>query len=142
MFQSLMTIIRELHLYMAKVILTTLGKITSFYIYIYIYIYGDVVACRRAACVLCAVHTAHHTMNERADQLHHDNAPAHSTARAGFLAKHHITQVCQPPYSPHLAPCDFWLFPKLKSPLKGRRCVNATVTQYTGSVNGVSLPTD
>jgi hypothetical protein len=38
-----------------------------------------------------------------------------------FFAKHHITQLCQPPYSPDLAPCDFWLFPKLKSPLKGRR---------------------
>jgi len=25
------------------------------------------------------------------------------------------------PYSPDLAPCDFWLFPKLKSALKGRR---------------------
>jgi hypothetical protein len=37
------------------------------------------------------------------------------------LAKHHITQVCQPPYSPDLAPCNFWLFPRLKSPLKGRR---------------------
>jgi len=24
------------------------------------------------------------------------------------LVKHHITQVCQPPYSPDLAPCDFW----------------------------------
>jgi hypothetical protein len=58
-----------------------------------------------------------------------------------FLAKHHITQVCQPPYSPDLAPCDFRLFPKLKSLLKGRRFVNE-VTQYTSSVNGVSLPTD
>jgi hypothetical protein len=53
-----------------------------------------------------------------------------------------ISQVCQPHYSPDLAPCDFWLFPKLKSPLKGMRFVNATVTQYTSSVNGVSLPTD
>jgi len=26
--------------------------------------------------------------------------------------------------------------------LKGRRFVNATVTQYTSSVSGVSLPTD
>ena len=26
-----------------------------------------------------------------------------------------------PPYSPELAPCDFWLFPKLKSALKGQR---------------------
>ena len=24
------------------------------------------------------------------------------------------------PYSPDLAPCNFWLFPKLKSPLKGK----------------------
>ena len=38
-----------------------------------------------------------------------------------FLAKHQITQVTQPPYSPNLAPCDFWLFPKLKSPLKWKR---------------------
>ena len=45
-------------------------------------------------------------------------------------------------YSPDLAPCNFWLFSKLKSPLKRRRLVNATVTQYISSVNGVSLPTD
>jgi len=77
-------------------------------------------------------------MTERADQLHHDNALAHSTAIVqAFLAKHHITQVCQPPYSPDFAPCHFWLFPKLKSPLKVRRFVNVTVTQYTS----VSLPT-
>jgi hypothetical protein len=64
------------------------------------------------------------------------------SSRAGFLAKHHITQVCQPSYSSDLAPCNFWLFPKLKSPFKCRRFVNATVTQCTSSVNGVSLPTD
>ena len=38
-----------------------------------------------------------------------------------FLVKHPITQVTQPPYSPDLVPCNFWLFPKLKSPLKGKR---------------------
>ena len=27
----------------------------------------------------------------------------------------------QPPYSPDLAPCDFFLFPKLKRPMEGRR---------------------
>jgi len=58
-------------------------------------------------------------MTERADELHHDNPPAHSTAPVqAFLAMHHINQVCQLPYSPDLAPCNFWLFPKLKSPLK------------------------
>jgi transposase len=57
-------------------------------------------------------------MTERADQLHHDNAPAHSTALVqAFMAKHrHITQVYQPPHSPDMAPFDFRLFPKLKSP--------------------------
>ena len=35
-----------------------------------------------------------------------------------FLVKHQIPQVTQPPYSPDWAPCDFWFFPKLKSPLK------------------------
>ena len=38
-----------------------------------------------------------------------------------FLVKHQITQVTQLPYNPDLAPCDFWLFPKLKSPLEGNR---------------------
>jgi len=44
-------------------------------------------------------------MTEQADKLYHDNAPAHSTALVqAFLAKRHITQVCQNPYSPDLAP--------------------------------------
>ena len=37
------------------------------------------------------------------------------------LVKHQITQVVQPPYNPDLVPCDFWLFPKLKPPLKKKR---------------------
>ena len=32
-----------------------------------------------------------------------------------------IKTVPQPPYSPDLAPCDFWLFPKLKEKLRGCR---------------------
>jgi hypothetical protein len=35
------------------------------------------------------------------------------------LAKHSIPVVPHPPYSPDLAPCDFFLFPRLKSTLKG-----------------------
>jgi hypothetical protein len=53
-------------------------------------------------------------------QLHHDNAPAHSSHLfQSFLAKHGIPVVHQAPYSPDMAPCDFWLFPKLKRSLKG-----------------------
>jgi len=51
-------------------------------------------------------------------------------------------QCACPLYSPDLAACNFWLYPKLNSLLKVRRFVNATVTQYTSSVSGVSLLTD
>jgi hypothetical protein len=55
-------------------------------------------------------------------QLHHDNAPAHSSHLIqSFLAKHGIPVVHQAPYSPNMAPCDLWLFPKLKRPLKSSR---------------------
>jgi len=41
------------------------------------------------------------TVTKQADQLHHDNAPAHSTAlMLAFLAKRHITQVCYTPSPP------------------------------------------
>ena len=40
---------------------------------------------------------------------------------AVFFAKEQITQVTQPYYCQDLVPCDFWLFPKLKSSLKGKR---------------------
>ena len=37
-----------------------------------------------------------------------------------FLAKNEMTVVPQPPYSPDLAPADFFMFSKLKSTVKGR----------------------
>ena len=40
---------------------------------------------------------------------------------ADVLAKHKIPQVRQASYSPDMAPCDFWLFHKLKMHLKGSR---------------------
>ena len=52
--------------------------------------------------------------------LHHGNAPAHlSNLVQQFLAKNKIVRLRQPPYSPDIAPCDFWMFPKLKMALKG-----------------------
>ena len=55
-------------------------------------------------------------------QLHHDKAPAHSAhVIQAFLAKNSMPVLRQPPYSPDLSPCDFWLFPKFKTTMKGRR---------------------
>ncbi|UYV85018.1 hypothetical protein LAZ67_X004290 [Cordylochernes scorpioides] len=54
--------------------------------------------------------------------LHHDNAPAHTSLLVrDFLAKNNTLMMPHLPYSPDLAPCDFFLFPKLKRPVKGRR---------------------
>jgi transposase len=54
--------------------------------------------------------------------LHHDNAPPHASLLIReFLAKQETIVMPQPSYSPDLAPAEFFLFPKLKSTLKGRR---------------------
>ena len=37
-----------------------------------------------------------------------------------FLAKNKILIMPQPPYSPDLAAADFFLFPELKIPMKGK----------------------
>jgi transposase len=53
--------------------------------------------------------------------LHHGNAPAHASLLIrDFLANRNTTVLPQPSYSLDLAPADFFLFPKLKSKLKGR----------------------
>ena len=54
---------------------------------------------------------------------------SHITSFAEILVKHQITQVTQPYYSPDFAPWDFWIFPKLKSPLKGKRFQTIDETQ-------------
>jgi histone-lysine N-methyltransferase SETMAR len=45
--------------------------------------------------------------------LHHDNAPAHKALSVKqFLNQKSTTEMEHPPYSPHLALNDFWLFSK------------------------------
>ncbi|UYV82885.1 hypothetical protein LAZ67_22001231, partial [Cordylochernes scorpioides] len=52
--------------------------------------------------------------------LLHDNAPNHSSLIVRrFLAKNNVCVLNHPPYSLYLAPCDFYLFPKIKLKLKG-----------------------
>jgi hypothetical protein len=54
--------------------------------------------------------------------LHYDNTPVcTSLLIREFLAKHETTVIPQLPYSPDLAPASFFLFPRLKSTLKGHR---------------------
>jgi hypothetical protein len=51
---------------------------------------------------------------------HHDNVPAHTALSIReLMVKKNIPVLPYPPNSPDLALCDFYLFPKLKSNLKG-----------------------
>ena len=53
--------------------------------------------------------------------LHHDNATAHtalSVQQFFFLAKNMMV-ITHPPYSPNLAPCNFFLFPRMKGQMTG-----------------------
>jgi hypothetical protein len=62
--------------------------------------------------------------------LHQDNAPSHTALIVcEFLACNLITVMDHPPYSPNLAPCDFFFFPKCKLVLCGRHLGDmATIT--------------
>lgn len=54
--------------------------------------------------------------------FHHDNAPAHTAISVRqFLAKNNMSPLPHAPYSPDLAPCDFFLFPRMKRDMKGQR---------------------
>ena len=73
--------------------------------------------------------------------LHQDNALAYNALSVKmFLTKHKITMLEHPPYSPDLAPCDFFLFPKIKSALKGTRfeSVDAVKPKATELTNKLS----
>jgi len=64
--------------------------------------------------------------------LHQDKAPAHKALSVKqFLVNKNITVLENPPYSPDLTPCDFFLFPKIKSVLKGTHFVSVDVKAKT-----------
>ena len=68
--------------------------------------------------------------------LHHDNATAHTAASTlDYLQENGVQLVTHPPYSPDLAPCDFFLFPLVKKQLKGKAF--ETIEDARGIVEGV-----
>jgi len=54
--------------------------------------------------------------------LHYDNASAHTAGQTlDYIFENDIDLMGHPPYSPDLALNDFWLFPKIKPQLKGKK---------------------
>ncbi|UYV68877.1 hypothetical protein LAZ67_6001411 [Cordylochernes scorpioides] len=55
-------------------------------------------------------------------KLLNDNVPAYRAIIVqDYLTKHSVSVLPHSPYSPNIAPCDFFFFKKLKMTLKGRR---------------------
>ena len=74
---------------------------------------------------------------------HHDNAPAHTAHSIQiFLARHSIPVVQQPPYFPNMAPCDFWLFPQLKTAMKGKRFEDIDAIKKNATSTLKAIPKD
>jgi len=68
----------------------------------------------------CAVlrRSRENIQRKRPDKLHNKSWTLHH----GYdLASTNTTVIPHPPYSPHLTPCNFFLFPKMKLKLKGQR---------------------
>jgi histone-lysine N-methyltransferase SETMAR len=72
--------------------------------------------------------------------LHWDNAPVHTAnVVKEFLAKKNIKLLSHPPYSPDLAPADYFLFPKLKKELAGNTMTQEEFKkEWEGVLRGVS----
>jgi transposase len=73
--------------------------------------------------------------------LHYDDAPAHASLIRSYPAKHQTSFVPHPPYSTDLAPADVFLFPILKTTLKGRRFKTVEEVQEN-SVRELRAPTE
>ena len=69
--------------------------------------------------------------------FHQDNAPVHNSILVSdYLTKMDIKTVRHPPYSPDLAPCDFWLFSQLKEKLRG--CCYETTEEMKEAVTKIT----
>jgi len=82
--------------------------------------------------VIAAINKERPTSGTKNMKFHHDNAGPHVTAAVKTrLVDAGITIIRHPPYSPDLAPCDFWLFDLIKRNLDDHRDVRSLKRQIT-----------
>ena len=72
--------------------------------------------------------------------LLHDNARphVHSNVR-NFLQSKGLTEIDHPPYSPDLAPCDFWLFNYIKERLDDEPCAETLAKSVTDILSSIPV---
>ena len=73
--------------------------------------------------------------------FHDDNAKLHRACTTNeFLLKNHVQQYQNPPYSPELSHCDFFLFAKVKKQLHGIRFNddNEVLTSFEQAIDSLT----
>ena len=71
----------------------------------------------------------------RGVRLLHDNALSHKVAIVReYLKEEKVVELPHPPYSPDLAPCDFFLFPRLKRKYQTRKNLSSAIFQCLNSI--------
>jgi len=74
--------------------------------------------------------------------LHHDNAPLHSAIIIReFLIKNETNTIQQPSNSPDIAPCDFFLFDRVKKSLWGTRFNSRKEIMEKSKMTLIVIPT-
>ncbi|KAM7310483.1 putative histone-lysine N-methyltransferase SETMAR-like [Ixodes scapularis] len=75
--------------------------------------------------------------------LHHGNASSHTALIVSeLLAKMCVPTLPEPPYSPDLAPPDFFLFPRIKRTLKGTRHGTLETVKAAATTSLKEVPVD
>ena len=76
-------------------------------------------------------------------KLHHDNAQSHTAfVVTSYLTRIGVATIPQPPYSPDLAPANFFLFPRLKRELKRHHLGTLKNVQTTTTTLLNSIPAE
>lgn len=72
-------------------------------------------------------------------KFHHDNARPHIHRNViSYLEEQNIRIIRHPPYSPDLAPCDFWLFDHIKQRLTDHKDSKSLLKAITGEMKQIS----
>ena len=71
--------------------------------------------------------------------LHHDGAGIHrSDETKEFLSSNNVEMMVHPPYSPDLAPNDFWMISRIKKYLAGKKLNEFTLYEHVVDLLKVS----
>lgn len=88
--------------------------------------------------VVCAIQKQRSKTGTKSMKILHDNAKPHvAKVVQEYLNSEGIGRIDHPPYSPDLAPCDFWLFSKIKLHLTDHKDVQSLKKQITEILSGI-----